>query len=315
MEKNKTRPYEWAEFLLVLKQNRKTIIIFVFCSCLAVSIITFFIPKQYMTHAIIFPTESNSLDDAIGNPQFGYDVEADRLIQLLDSRTIRDSIIQKFDLINYYDIDTVSKDWDYTLMRYYTKDINFSRTRFMSIIITVRSRDPQMAAQIANELVVQVGILRDRLLKSNIYLAISSLQHEYDALKSDLDSLSQAVIQLTHNSPEIWQYLQADRYVSMIFNKDQMADDELGNAVQIVVNQYNIRLSWFYDVSTRLKNAVLMSERPLPAVYIIEPAVPNFKKSYPSLKVNLIVGFVFSFAFISLFLFILHKINTLKGKL
>jgi capsular polysaccharide biosynthesis protein len=313
MKTNNTETTEGTEFLSVIMANYRVILIFITCSCLAAAIITFFTPKEYISSAVIFPTESNSLDDVIRNPQFGYDVEADRLIQLLDSRMIRDSIIRKFNLIKYYDIDKSDNDWDYQLTQKFHKDITFTKTVFMSVIISARSRFPEMSAEIVNEIVSRIGKVREKLLKSNVYFALSSMQKEYNSLKSDLDSLSGVLDRLTRNRSDIKQYVQTEKYVSLIFDKKQMANDEAGKALQLVVNQYNIKLSWFYDVQNRLKNAVLMSQRPLPSVYIIDSGKPSYKKVYPKYSVNLLIAFIASSIFISFFFFFIQKFRNFKS--
>lgn len=313
MEYEKPEPKEWDEFLSVILKNYRLIILFVFTACLATAVLTFFIPKEYTSTSIIFPTESNSLDDVIRNPQFGYDVEADRLVQLLESRMIRDSIVKKFDLVKYYDLDKSDEDWDYKLLKRYQRDVNFKKTEFMSVLISVRSRYPEMSAKMANEIISLIGKIREKLLKSNVYLAISALQKESVSLKSELDSLGGVVEGMTRNRKDIRQYVQTERNVSLIFDKNQMANDEGGKALQLVVNQYNVRLSWYYDVQNRLKNAVLMSNRPLPSVYIIESAVPSFKKSFPKYSINLLIAFTGSLVFITFFLFFLQKIRTFRS--
>ena len=74
---------ESIQFFQVISRNFRLIAIFMLICCIATFVVTLFIPKQYTSMAVVFATESNSLDDAVRNPQFGYDVEADRLIQLL----------------------------------------------------------------------------------------------------------------------------------------------------------------------------------------------------------------------------------------
>jgi capsular polysaccharide biosynthesis protein len=315
MENNKTEAKEGVEFLSVLMSNYKPIFAFVACTCIAAAIITFFIPKEYTSSAVIFPTDSNSLDDVIRNPQFGYDVEADRLIQLLDSRMIRDSIVRKFDLVKYYDIDKSNAAWDYQLTQKFKKDITFTKTVFMSVIISARSRDPEMSAKMVNEIITLISKVREKLLKSNVYFAISSMQREYNSLKSDLDSLSRVLDGLTSNRNDVRQYVQTEKYISLIFDKKQMGDDEAGKSLQLVVNQYNVKLSWFYDIQNKLKNAVLMSQRPFPLVYVIDAAKPSYKKSYPKYSINLLVAFTGSLIFISFLFFFLHKIRNFRSNI
>ena len=73
--------------------------------------------------------------------------------------------------------------------------------------------------------------------------------------------------------------------------------------------------SWFYDVQNRLKNANLMSQRPLPSVYIIESAVPSFKKTYPKYSTNLLLAFAGSILFITLLLWFIEKLKGFRANL
>jgi uncharacterized protein involved in exopolysaccharide biosynthesis len=302
---------ETIDFLRVLIDNRRLIILFVVVTCIVTATVTFFIPKEYISTATVFPTDSNSLDDVLKNPQFGYDVEADRLIQLLESRTIRDSIIRKFDLAGYYGIDKNDADWNYRLKKKFDRDITFTKTVFMSVVISARTREPELSANIVNEIIRLINGMREHLLKQNVYIARDALQREYYTLKSDLDSLGTVLDNLTKNRTGVRQYVQTEKYISLIFDKNQMSDDEAGKAIQLVVNQYNVKLGWFYDVQNKLKNANLMTRRPLPSVYIIESAVPSYKKSYPRYSINLLVAFTGSLVFICFFLFFLGKVRML----
>jgi uncharacterized protein involved in exopolysaccharide biosynthesis len=308
LDKEKT---ESLEFFRIIIKNFRMILLFILFSCIVTLIVTFLIPKEYTSTAVVFATNSNSLDDVLRNPEFGYDVEADRLIQLLQSRNIRDSIINKYNLINYYEMDTSNADWYYWLEKKIEKDITFTKTVFMSVIISVRTRNPEMSASIANDIITLVNSSREHLLKQNLNVALNALEREYSIVKNDLDSLAGVVNEMTKNRKDVNQYMQTDRYISMIFDKNQMSDDGAAKALQVVINQYNVELSWFFDIQNKLKSANMMKQRPLPTIYVIESAKPSFKKSYPSMSTNLILSFIGSFLFISCGLYLFRKIRDL----
>ncbi|HTX88009.1 MAG TPA: Wzz/FepE/Etk N-terminal domain-containing protein [Bacteroidales bacterium] len=296
-------------YIRVVLKYYRLILAFLAIACLATFIITLLIPKKYTASAVVFPTESNSLEDVIRNPQFGYDVEADRLIQLLESRTIRDSITKKYNLLSYYGIDTLDQDYYDRLKRKFNRDINFSKTIFMSVVISAKTRDPVLSANIVNSIIGLLNKTRETLLKQNLAPTVASLTREYNSLQKDLDSLSGIVDRMAGKRKGIRQYIQADRNISIILDKDQVGDDQASKALQTVVDQYNLRLSWFYDVQTRLKNSRLMMERPLPSVYVVESAIPSYRKSSPILSLNLGIALVGGFIFISFVLFFYERIR------
>lgn len=302
---------EGLELLGILFRNVRLIIIFVFCSATLSLVIAFFTPRKYQSTAVVFPTENNSIDDVIRNPQFGYDVEADRLIQVMQSSNVRDSIIKRYDLATYYKIRKVKPDWYDKLKKYYEKDIVFTRTPFMSVVIRVRSKDPVMSASIANSIISLISPTREKLLKHNLIIALEALTREYYSLKSDLDSLNTLVNSLTRNKENLNQFIQTERYISLVYNKNELQDNESATALQQLINQYNVKIGWFYDVQNKMKNTRLMIERPLPSVYVVENAIPSYKKVYPRYRVTLVISTVVSFLFISLFLILLHKIRSI----
>ena len=73
--------------------------------------LTFFVPKKYLSTAIIYPYNSHTRGDLVVNPQFGFEVETEQLLQLLESKSMRDRTIEKFKLYEYYELDTNSKSW------------------------------------------------------------------------------------------------------------------------------------------------------------------------------------------------------------
>jgi tyrosine-protein kinase Etk/Wzc len=312
LEKEKA---ESLDYVRIVVKNWRFILVFVCVACVIAFIVTLFIPKQYISTAVIFPTETNAIEDVIRNPQFGYDVEADRLIQVLQSRSIRDSVIKAFDLESYYHIKRSNPDWNDRLQKKYEQDITCTKTVFMSIVISVRNKDPEMAAKIANRIISIVNLFRERLLKQNLFLALHALRTEYYSIKNDLDSINNVVNEMTKNKKGMNQFIQNERYISLIYDKTQFNDAESAKGIQLVINQYNLKLGWFYDIQSKLKNAELMSQRPLPSVYIIESAIPSYKKSSPKFSINLFLAFAGSFIFISFTLYFSHKIQYLRSQM
>lgn len=299
----------------IIYMNRKLVASFVIFATIATLIVSLFIPKEYTSSATVFATETNSLDDAIRNPQFGYDVEADRLIQMLNSRGIRDSIIQKFALIEYYKADTTVPDWYYRLCRKYSKDITCAKTVYMSVVISARTKNPRMSAEIVNTIIGEVNRSRERLLKQNVYQAIASLEQEYLVLKRDLDSLNRMITGVARDQNEVTQFMHSEKYLSLIMDKSKLEHYETSRAMQLLVNHYNMRLSLFYDTEVKLKYARLAVLRPLPSVYVVEKAYPSYRKTYPTLSINVLIAFGGSLFFIIILLYLADRVRMIRNRL
>lgn len=315
MEGSELNRIEGLAFFRVIYRNRKLIAGFVVFAAVATLVISLFIPKEYTSSATVFATETNSLDDVIRNPQFGYDVEADRLIQMLNSRGIRDSIIRKFSLIEYYEADTTVPDWYYRLCEKYSKDITCTKTVYMSVVISARTRSPRMSADIVNTIIEEVNRARERLLKQNVHKAIESLEREYLVLKKDLDSLNRLITGVAQERGEVTQFMHSEKYLSLIMDKSKLDHYETSRAMQLLVNHYNMRLSLFYDAEVKLKNARLAVLRPLPSVYVVEKAYPSFRKTYPRVTVNVMIAFGGSLFFIVILLFLADRVRVIRNRL
>ena len=116
-------------------------------------VITYFIPNEYRSYGIIYPPSSTSLENSVENPNFGYDIEADRIIQIMQSQVIMDSTTNRFNLITYFDIDIKEIDSRDKLTNNFLKMVKFERTNYMSVSISVKSKNPNMSADIVNYII------------------------------------------------------------------------------------------------------------------------------------------------------------------
>src|SRR5690606_460072 len=105
-----------------------------FVASIAVSLM---LPVYYKATATVFPTRSNSVDFA-GTArntvvEFGDEADAERLLQVLISPEIRDSLTQKYELYEHYDIDSNASQARAKFQKAYEGNVKFNRTRYNSI--------------------------------------------------------------------------------------------------------------------------------------------------------------------------------------
>ena len=187
---------EEMELLRFLYKERKWIIIAVVIASVLVIAATSMMEIKYKATGTVFPPGFNSADRMLENPQFGYNIEADRLIQIGESVNLKDSVIQYFDLINYYEIDQNDADWKDRLLKKYEKDISFERTKYMSVKITVLNRDPDQAAAMVQEIIDLLSRFWERLFKNNMLETLNYAQKMYTDKQSEVSAMLDSIYRL-----------------------------------------------------------------------------------------------------------------------
>ena len=89
-------------------KHRITLVIAIIIGAVGAAGVTYFIKPEYRSTGIIFPTNSNKLESVMANPQFGFDLDADRLMQILESRQVQDAVVEKFNLAKEEIVKAVS---------------------------------------------------------------------------------------------------------------------------------------------------------------------------------------------------------------
>ena len=95
--------------------------------------------------------------------EIGKEEELEHMMQILQSNEIINRVVEKFDLINHYEIDTSNEKYYVDLMKKYQGNIKSSITKYSSIRISVLDEDPQIAADIANEIASLIDTVMNNL--------------------------------------------------------------------------------------------------------------------------------------------------------
>lgn len=272
--------------------------------------ITFLIPKQYKSSGIIFPTYSNSLEETYNNPMFGYDVEADRVLQILQSQEIQDSITRKFDLATYFELDTTDERWRDELRKEISSSVFFAKTPFMSIEISAKTKSPQLSSDIVNTIIGLIDPIRNRILKQNIIVAHHSIKNEYEAQKNSLDSL----VSLIKNMRDEY----GNPAISLLANQEFNFDSKrTGNntLLEEKIDKYLLQKVIYNDIKIKYERVKTQLGRPLPGIYVINYAVKSSKKVSPSFLINIAITTILSIILVSTVLVLKIKLKGLDAYL
>ncbi len=266
-----------------------------------------FIKPKYKSTVTVFPTTTNSLSKALLPQQFssrgqdimefGAEEQAEQLLQILNSDQIRGRIIEKFDLLKHYDIDTSGKYMRTELYETYDDNIEYRRTEFMSVEINVMDTDPEMAADIANEIVVLLDEVKNSIQKERAKKGLNIIEGEYKALKEEVvhyeDSLTSLRFKGVHDY-ETQSAVLSEQLATALIEKG--TNDPAVEAIEAKLDtlakyggvyvSLRDELQYMKEELVRLKTkfdqAKVDVSESLPATFKVNNAYPAEKKSYPT---------------------------------
>lgn len=272
--------------LIFLYRNRKLLILAAILGGLLGMGMTFFMSKKYLSTAIIYPYNSHKVNDIIANPQFGYEVESEQLMQLLESKSMRDKTIQTFKLYDYYKEDTTKKQWKAEIALKYIKDVSFFRSKYLSIVINVKTKEPQLSADIANFQVKEVNRYREQIFEENRIKSFKNIEEKYNQSKNRLEELKDSIYQIKGGSNELL-YNFVENLNNENYNTEGFIND---SRLEPIIEQYLYERERFLGFRLKYDQMKELMEQPLPSVYSIDIAEPSYKKVSPSFLINTLVG-------------------------
>ena len=169
---------------------RKTLLILGIAAALLSALFSspLFITPLYKSTVIMFPASGNSISRLLFNEsanqkqdilEFGADEQTQQMLQILNSNRIREKVIGRFNLAEHYGIDPESKYYQTRMNNRFGSNISFRLTEYLAVKITVLDKDPQMAADIANEIAALLDTVKNDLQKERAVKGFKIVEAEY----------------------------------------------------------------------------------------------------------------------------------------
>ena len=140
----------------------------------------FFIKPRYVSRAVVYPVNLTS---------YSIETRTDQLLQLLESNSIRDSLIARFDLARHYDMEPGAPGAKFFLYNEFNERVTIGKTRFESVEIEVVDESPDTAQAIVSGMLDQVNLLARRLQREKSYEVLQIAKRALANEKIKLDSV------------------------------------------------------------------------------------------------------------------------------
>ena len=298
---------------------RKHLIIVIIASIVLSTLFSssWFITPKYKSTVVMFPTASNALSQALlGDAksakqdilEFGEQEQAEQLLQILNSSVIRDRVVKKYNLMAHYKIDTTSRYKMTKLFEEYENNITFRRTEFMAVEIDVLDKDPQLAADIANDISALLDTVKNQMQKERAVKGFEIVKGEYFKLRDEIKKMEDSLTVLRKLG--IFDYERQSQVVTEQYaialahdNKSGAAalNAQLKNFAEYAGGYVSIRDALEHEkkqlstIKSRYEEAKLDAEQELPHKFIVDKGYKAEKKSYPIRWLIVLISTFFTF--------------------
>jgi len=269
------------EILSVIWRWKKPLLLACIFAAVASVIVSLFMKNYFESTSTMFATNPYRMDrqylfskEPGKNPVYdlGGSGEIDRFISVCNSRPLQDFIIEKFDLMNHYDIDQEDPLKEFKVRKEFMSNFNVMKNALEAIEITVRDENPEKAADMVNAIVDKTDELNleiNNMVSSNIMNVFSELkvekEMEFAILSDSLDILKR----------------------KRLSSKAELLEGILATKTE--------ELSEISDLYDQYKST---GKRTYSTVYILDKARPALKKAGPK-RTLIVLGTILATLFLS----------------
>lgn len=106
---------------------------------------TYLITPMYKSYAVFYPTNIMPLSD---------ESQTEQMLEIINSQDIRNKVFDAFDLYEHYKIDSTAPKAYSKLNAVFEANVSFAKTENEAIQITVYDKDPQVASDMVDSILV-----------------------------------------------------------------------------------------------------------------------------------------------------------------
>jgi uncharacterized protein involved in exopolysaccharide biosynthesis len=170
---------------IFLKWKWQLLIIAIVAAILGVIISSpLIITPKFKSNALVYPSNIAPYSD---------ESESEQMLQWLQSKDIKDSVIKRFDLAEHYEIDSSYKYFYSTMMYLYNENVKINKTQWESIEIVVTDKDPLVAYDMVNAIMEFCNTKIRNIHRIKYDEVVVSLNTMLSQKKQQLDSIENAL--------------------------------------------------------------------------------------------------------------------------
>jgi uncharacterized protein involved in exopolysaccharide biosynthesis len=297
-------------------------------------IISLTLTDKFKSTVVLFPAASVSLSKSLVETtsiqmdnrdvlSFGREEDAERMLQILYSNQIKDYVVQKYGLMNHYEIDLETDKFPYTkLDNKYKSNIKFRRTQFQSIEISLLDEDPQYAADIANDIAAYIDSTIHNMQKERAQEAFNIVEHEFNSAQTEIESLNDTIQKIRMLGIIDYESQAAslnEAYAQAIARNNTQVANKIKNRMNNLAKYGGIyvelskkleaEIERYGQLKAKFASAKINVEQTVPQIFIVDEAKKSERKSEPKRSIIVLVSTISTFAIALLLLLIVENVR------
>lgn len=141
-----------------------------------------FITPLFKSYAVMYPSNVSP---------YSTENETEQMIQILQSKDIRDSLIKKFDLAKHYGIDPKYEYYLSTMLWEWNQKVKINKTPYEAVTIEVYDKDANTASAMVDAMIDFYNLKVRSLHREKFGEVIINFREVWEMKRKDLDSLKQ----------------------------------------------------------------------------------------------------------------------------
>lgn len=331
MAKN-DRQFNSFSLVQFMWQKRKTLILV----CLVVAVVSliasFLVTPKFKSTAIVYAPRTNSVAKILLNEEsynerldmkaYAEDEETEQMMEILNSREIKDILIEKFDLYNHYGLGEGVSYRQTKMYKYLKGNIEVKRTQYGAIAVSVIDKDPQVAADMANEILVLLDSVKNRIDHERTIASYNLLKRQLEIVDAEVQRIDDSVQVLMQNGVFDFKS-QSERvmqqYATAVAQGNTAGMKRLEDELKKMATWGPRSLTLYEEqayfreyqsvVKIKMMNAIVDMDTEIPVKFVIERAIPADKKTYPKKSLIVLLSTVSAFILAVLVLLTIDKIK------
>lgn len=310
-----------VDLLKIMIKWRKPILLSCGIAILGSSIITlpFLMPPYYESVSVFYPSNPSLSDKqnifGEGNAYFfGSKEDVDRLLSIANSMELKKYVIDKYRLMEHYDINPDKTKYpNYKLMLEFEDNYKAIKNDLGGIQIKLLDTKNNMAAEIVNDIVMKIDETNQTFISSSQIKIVTTLKTEIENKNKKINSLSDSMFFVRNKYKLVDQGIQGigsslqqtnfEEYAKGVEKYRVLENDKKG--LEKEINKYN---ELYYQYEAAINNKI-------PSLYIVEKAFPAERKTKP-IRWLIVTGSAMLMLFLaSLIAVIIEKYKDIKFEL